>query len=91
MTSTRDFYLLDYTTEIICLNTFPEFLGFIHMTSKLSIFSNYAKHPKGLTLYYTPLFFTTTYYSSYLKRKVQVRLKLKLELGLEMLILNLLQ
>ena len=33
--------------KIICLNTFPEFLSFVYMTSKLNILSNHAKHLKN--------------------------------------------
>ncbi len=58
MTTAYDFHLF-YLPEIICLNNFPEFLSFIHMTSKLSILSNHAKYPKELALYYMLSFFTS--------------------------------
>ncbi len=45
-------YLL-HLSEIICLNTFSKLLSFVHVTSKLNILSNYAKHPKKLVLCYT--------------------------------------
>ena len=48
---------LFYLLEIICLNTFLEFFSFVYVTSKLSILSNYTKHPKRLTLYYMLYFF----------------------------------
>ncbi len=43
-----------YFSKIICFNTFLEFLSFVHVTSKLSILSNHAEHPKRLAPYYTP-------------------------------------
>ena len=49
MTFTYLFHLF----EIICLNTFLEFLSFVHVTSKLSFLSNHAEHPKGLAPGYT--------------------------------------
>ena len=45
-------YLFHFS-EIIRLNTFSEFLGFVHVTSKLSILPNHAEHPKGLAPCYT--------------------------------------
>ncbi len=48
MTTTYNFYLPDFTSEIIYWNTFPKFLSFVYMTYKLSILSNHVKHPKEL-------------------------------------------
>ncbi len=49
-------YLL-YFFKIIYLKTFLEFFSFIHVISKLSIWSNYAKHCKEPVQYYTlPVF-----------------------------------
>ena len=42
---------------IIRLITFPEFLNFVHIISKLNILSNYAKYPKKLVSYYILFFF----------------------------------
>ena len=39
--------------KIIYLITFPKFLSFVYVISKLSISSNYAKHFKNLALCYT--------------------------------------
>ena len=58
MTSVYDFHLPNFTYEIIHLITFPKFLSFVYVTSKLNILSNHIKHPKRLTLYYTLSFFT---------------------------------
>ena len=44
------FIYLTFSSEIIQLNTLLEFLSFVHVTSELSILSNYAEHPKGLVL-----------------------------------------
>ncbi len=52
MTSTYDFHLFLFS-EIICLNTFLEFLNFVYMTFKLSILSNHTKHSKKLAPYFT--------------------------------------
>ncbi len=38
MTSAHDFHLSDFTSEIIQLNTFSEFLSYSYVTSKLSIY-----------------------------------------------------
>ncbi len=46
MTSAHDFHLLIFTSEIIWLNIFPEFLNCSHMTSKLNILSNHAVYPQ---------------------------------------------
>ncbi len=56
MTSARDFYLF-HLSEIIYLNTFSEFLSFVHVNSKLSILSNQIKHLKELALYFMLLLF----------------------------------
>ncbi len=58
MISTCDFYLLIFTSKIIQLNTFLEFFSCSHVTSKSSILSNHAKHPKGLVLLYALSLFT---------------------------------
>ncbi len=60
VTFTCDFYLSDFTTKIICFNTFPKFLIFIYVTFKLEIFSNHAEYSKVLAPYYTLASFTCT-------------------------------
>ncbi len=57
MTSIYLFHLF----KIIRLNTFSEFLSFIHMTSKLNILSNYAEYPNGLAPCYMLSFFIYTW------------------------------
>ena len=58
MISAYDFYLPNFTSEIINLIIFSEFLNFIHMISKLSISFNHTEHPKKLGSYYILPFFT---------------------------------
>ena len=53
-------YLFDLF-EIIYLNAFSKFLNFVHLTFKLNILSNYAKHLKKLVSCYTLSFFTKMY------------------------------
>ena len=43
--------------KAICLNIFPEYLNFIHITFKQSISSNHIKHFKRLMLCYVLLLF----------------------------------
>ena len=57
MTFIYNFYLFNFTSKIVCLIIFPEFLSFIYVISKLSILSNHAEHSKRLIPYYVlPLF-----------------------------------
>ena len=57
MISIYNFYLFDFTFEIIYLITFLKFFNFVYIIFKLNILSNYAKHLKKLApCYILPLF-----------------------------------
>ncbi len=83
MTSIYDIYLF-YLFEIICLNIFSKFLSFVHVTSKLSILSNYAEHPKKLLPYYIEFLFLIlksphlTDQPTYLEKMTSVQRKIHL-------------
>ena len=68
MTFACDFYLPNFTSEIICLITFLEFSNFIYVTSKLSISFNHAEFVKKLASYYmlSPIIQSFIYYKSFL-------------------------